>query len=170
MKNMSLLVFVILLVFACEDKTKNPTLPSNNWEAMTWKTTLSDSLHSGSSYLSVYSEIYSYTEHKKHDLTATVSIRNINKRDTVFIKNAEYYNTKGELIRTYFDTPIFVKPMETLEIIIDENDKSGGSGANFVFDWLVPKNAHIPYFEAVMITTYGQQGLSFTTQGLTIKE
>ena len=170
MKNISLLLFVILLVFGCNQKTENEALPSNNWQTMQYNNILNDSLVSGASYLSVYSHIYSKTEHKTHDLTATVGIRNINKRDTIFIKNANYYDTKGDLIRTYFKSPIFLKPMQTIEIVIDENDRSGGSGANFVFDWLVPKNGQAPFFEAVMITTYGQQGLSFTTQGITINE
>jgi len=59
--------------------------------------------------------------------------------------------------------------MQTIEIVIDEKDKTGGTGANFAFDWLMTKNTNAPYFEGVMITTYGQQGLSFTTQGVLIK-
>ena len=170
MKNVSLLIFVALFVLGCSKKTNTDELPSNNWEVIKWNTKLDDSLISGASYLSVYSQIYSTTEHKTHDLTATVSIRNINKRDTIFVKNAKYFDTKGNLIRTYFESPIFVKPMQTIEIVIEEKDKSGGTGANFVFDWLVSKSANAPYFEGVMITTYGQQGLSFTTQGVVINE
>ncbi|WP_299254323.1 DUF3124 domain-containing protein [uncultured Lacinutrix sp.] len=170
MKKVSLLIFVSLFVFACGKNTKNDKLPSNNWEAMQWNNKLDTSLVSGASYLSVYSQIYSTTEHKTHDLTSTVSIRNINKKDTVFIKSAKYYDTKGDLMRTYFESPIFVKPMQTIEIVIDEKDKTGGTGANFVFDWLAPKKEKAPYFEGVMITTYGQQGLSFTTKGVIINE
>ncbi|AUC81876.1 DUF3124 domain-containing protein [Lacinutrix sp. Bg11-31] len=170
MKNVSLLIFVSLFVLACGKNTKDDVLPSNNWEAMQWNSKLDTSLVSGATYLSVYSQIYSTTEHKTHDLTATVSIRNINKSDTIFIKNANYFNTKGDLLRTYFEAPIYVKPMQTIEIVINEKDKSGGTGANFVFDWLAPKKEKAPYFEGVMITTYGQQGLSFTTKGVIINE
>ncbi|MBB3122729.1 putative lipoprotein NlpE involved in copper resistance [Mesoflavibacter sabulilitoris] len=169
MKNYLFLILLVFVVLGCNHKTENEALPSNNWQAMKWTESLSDSLVSGSTYLSVYSHIYSTTEHKTHDLTATVSIRNINKQDTIFVKNASYYDTKGNLIRTYFNSPIFVKPMQTIEIVIDEKDKSGGSGANFVFDWLVSKQSNKPYFEGVMITTYGQQGLSFTTRGIEIE-
>jgi hypothetical protein len=30
--------------------------------------------------------------------------------------------------------------METIEIVVDEEDKDGGTGANFVFDWSMKKN------------------------------
>lgn len=170
MKNVLLLTLVVLSVLGCTEKTKYDVLPSVNWESIKWDHKLGDSLNTGSTYLSIYSQVYSTTEHKTHGLTATVSIRNINKRDTIFVKNANYYDTKGDLIRTYFETPIYIKPMQTIEIVINEKDKSGGTGANFVFDWLAAKNVHAPFFEAVMITTYGQQGLSFTTQGVSIDE
>jgi hypothetical protein len=96
----------------------------------------------------------------------TVSLRNVSTTDAIYILKADYYNTKGDLIRSYFDSPIFIKPLETIEIVIDEKDSHGGSGANFIFDWATQKNSHEPVFEAVMISTSGQQGISFTTQGL----
>jgi hypothetical protein len=120
----------------------------------------------GSTYLPIYSEIYQRNQNFTFDLTATVSIRNISIADTIYLYKADYYNTHGELIHKYFDYPVYVKPMETLEIVVDEDDKKGGTGANFVFDWSVKKNSLIPFFEAVMISTTGQQGLSFTTQGI----
>ena len=98
-------------------------------------------------------------------MTATISMRNINKLDTIFINKAEYFDTHGNAIRTYFDFPIFLKPMETVEIIINEIDGEGGTGGNFVFDWLIKEKSLNPYFEGIMISTSGQQGLSFATQG-----
>ena len=76
----------------------------------------------------------------------------------------------AENIRQYIRKPIFIKPLETLEIIIEEQDTEGGSGANFIFDWAKTKDKNPPLFEAVMISTYGQQGLSFTTRGVPISE
>lgn len=128
-----------------------------------------DSLVSGTSYLSIYSQIYSLSEHKTHDLTATVSMRNINLKDSIFISNAEYYNSEGVLIRTYFDHPIYIAPLETVEIVIDEEDQAGGTGANFIFNWKIPHGLNAPLFEGIMISTSGQQGLSFTTSGIKIK-
>ncbi len=96
-------------------------------------------------------------------------MRNVNRRDTVYLGHAEYYGTTGELIRTYFQGPIYILPLETVEIVIDEIDKAGGTGANFLFDWQIRPGANAPFFECVMISTSGQQGLSFATRGVLLK-
>jgi len=59
--------------------------------------------------------------------------------------------------------------LETVEIVIDQEDQTGGTGANFIFYWRTCSKKIEPLFEGVMISTYGQQGLSFTTQGKRIK-
>jgi hypothetical protein len=92
-------------------------------------------------------------------------MRNTNLKDSIFINNASYFDTEGNLIRTYFNKPIFLKPMETVEIVIDELDKQGGTGANFIFDWAIKQTSNEPLFEGIMISTSGQQGLSFSTIG-----
>jgi hypothetical protein len=56
--------------------------------------------------------------------------------------------------------------METVEIIIHRDDISGGTGANFNFDWAVKKENEEPLFEAVMIWVSSAQGVSFTTRGV----
>jgi hypothetical protein len=93
-------------------------------------------------------------------------MRNTSPQDTIYLTKATYYNTSGQKIRSYFQGAVYIAPMETLEIVIEEADTEGGSGANFVFDWAVTAGAPKPYFEAVMISTSGQQGLSFVTTGI----
>lgn len=168
MKDMSkLLSLIIMLLFtvSCENNKEISFVNNTNWKSRTVNHAIGDSLIHGKTYLSVYSQIYSETEHRIHGLTATVSLRNINIVDTVYIDKATYFNTHGEAIRTYFEKTIFIVPMETVEIIIDELDEAGGTGANFLFDWSIKPNSNEPFFESVMITTSGQQGISFTTQG-----
>ncbi|TYB77470.1 DUF3124 domain-containing protein [Bizionia gelidisalsuginis] len=168
MKNFLLLLSVCFVLVACNGKAEVSSINPINWNKRTILLPKSNALVTGKTYLSVYSEIYGLTEHRTQGLTATVSIRNINPNDTIYINKAEYFNTHGELIRTYFSKTVFIKPLETIEIIIDERDKEGGSGANFVFDWSISEGIHDPFFEAVMISTSSQQGISFTTQGLKI--
>lgn len=165
MKRILVLILGILIFQACEEPQEVSSINPVNWERRTVNQALGDSLSRGETYLSVYSSIYSFTEHRTHELTATVSMRNTNRSDSIYIDKAEYFNTKGESIRVYFNKTIFIRPMETVEIVIDEIDKEGGTGANFLFEWRVPTGAHEPLFEGVMISTSGQQGLSFTTQG-----
>ena len=164
---MVFIFFILLCLTSCKtDKKIDDDITTINWKKRSIQLKDSDSLIKGSSYLSVYSEIYSITEHRTINLTVTASLRNISSTDTIYIEHADYFNTKGDLIRRYFDTPVFLKPLETIEIIIDEKDTKGGSGANFIFEWAHKKNSNEPVFDAVMISTSGQQGISFTTQGV----
>ena len=156
---------------SCQEATRGVSSADPvNWARRTATPEPDESLRAGASYLSVYSEIYSQSEHLTHNLTATVSMRNTSRTDTLYIGRAEFFNTAGESIRNYFDHPIFIAPMETVEIVIDEHDQEGGTGGNFLFDWQVIPGADPPLFEAVMISTSGQQGLSFSTRGVEIQQ
>jgi hypothetical protein len=169
MKNIFLIFTFLFLAISCEENMEVSSVNPVNWAKRMANKSTTDSLLTGKTYLSVYSQIHSRTEHITHDLTVTVSMRNVSSKDTIFIEKAEYFNTEGKLIRTYFDKLIFIAPMETVEIVINEDDQDGGTGANFIFDWKIKPNSNTPFFEGIMISTSGTQGLSFTTQGRTIK-
>lgn len=162
-----ILLLFLMTLFACKNEVPMSSINPVNWDKRKISPKEQDSLVRGSTYLSVYSQIYSQTESKTVDLTATVSLRNLNHVDTIYVEKAIYYDTHGMAIRTYFNETIFIAPMETVEIIIDESDKDGGTGANFIFDWNVKPGSNKPVFEAVMISTYGR-GLSFSTEGIEI--
>lgn len=164
MKNVLAVFTFSLVLFSCQYPKEQDSM-TPNWDSKLVYSLPNDSLINGSTYLSVYSQIYSLTGHKTHNLTATISLRNTSREDTIYIEKATYYGTKGEHITDYVDHLIFIRPMGTLEIVIDEIDKDGGTGANFVFDWKTKVATSEPLFEAVMISTSGQQGLSFVTQG-----
>jgi hypothetical protein len=165
-----LILFFISAIFSCEDSNQNiSSINPENWAKRSININKSDSLISGKTYLSIYSQIYSQSEHKTHNLTAMVSLRNTSIKDTIYLLKAEYFDTHGKSVRTYFNQSIFLAPLETTEIIIDEKDISGGTGSNFIFDWKTPKNCPEPLFEGIMNSTMGQQGLSFVTQGYRIE-
>ena len=169
MKFSILNILIVVLLFSCNKKKKISSINPENWSNRAINLSLEDSLEYGKSYLSIYSQIYSITEHKTHNLTSMVSMRNTSDLDTIYLLRAEYYDTHGKSVRKYFDSPIFLAPMETTEIIIDERDVTGGTGSNFILEWKIPQNCSEPIFEAVMTSTMGQQGLSFTTQSKRIK-
>lgn len=158
---------LVLLFVSCNEDDSSDSIHVNNWTERSIDIDYLDtSLTFGSTYLSVYSSVYSYSEKRTTDLTATVSMRNLSKSDSVYILKAEYFDTHGNLIRTYFDHPIYLSPMETVEIVIHQSDTEGGTGANFVFDWAKTTGINDPFFEAVMISMSSQQGLSFSTHGV----
>ena len=156
---------VVCLGFLVSCSGSIPTEPNLHdfWSQRTIKNKNINALYQASSYLSVYSEIYSNNEKTTHNLTVTLSMRNISSADTIFILNANYYNTEGHLIKSYFEHPIYILPLETAELVITEK---GGTGGNFIFDWASNGPEIEPLFEGVMISTSGQQGISFVTQGV----
>jgi hypothetical protein len=160
---------MLVLVLGCNDTKEISSINPENWSKRTANLSAKDSLEYGKSYLSIYSQIYSMSEHKTHNLTAMISLRNTSDTDTIYLLKAKYFDTHGVLVRTYFEKPIFLAPMETTEIIIDEIDTSGGTGSNFIFEWNIPKGCPEPLFEGIMNSTVGQQGLSFTTKAIRIK-
>lgn len=64
--------------------------------------------------------------------------------------------------------PRTLGPLGTMEIIIEERDVSGGSGANFVVEWRAEAPVNPPIMETVMISTAHGQGISFTGRGVPI--
>ena len=171
MKNFFAIIILSILFFSCEEKASNfDKIPSLHLKDRLATTNEADSLlKKGKTYLSIYSQVYSLSEHRKHNLTVTVSMRNTSLSDTLYLEKADHYSTKGKLIKSYLEKTIFIAPMETLEIVINEEEIASGTGGNFIFDWKIKKNAHEPLFESVMISTTSQQGLSFSSQGVKIE-
>ena len=118
-------------------------------------------------YVPIYSDIYNQTRDSRTLLTATLSIRNTSIRDSLFISKIDYYNTGGDVVRNYLEQPIYLKPMESIDYVIEQQDTSGGSGANFLIDWYSKKPLN-PLFQAVMVGGLGAQAFSFTTEGVEV--
>ncbi|NND34346.1 MAG: DUF3124 domain-containing protein [Saprospiraceae bacterium] len=169
MKSLLLLTLTFFFFSSCFEKKEMSSINPENWSKRRIDISSRDSLEYGKSYLSVYSQIYSMSEHKTHNLTVMVSLRNTSDMDTIYLLKAEYFDTHGVPVRTYFNNSIFLAPMETTEIIIDEHDISGGTGSNFLIEWKIPMGCPEPLFEGIMNSTMGQQGLSFTTQSKRIE-
>ncbi|PHI18148.1 hypothetical protein CEQ90_19470 [Lewinellaceae bacterium SD302] len=166
------LVLTLTLIVGCESTQSNArvtSIPTEEWSLRQTTIPDQDSLVSGSTYLSSYSQVYVRSKSYLFSLTGTISIRNTSLQDTVYVERAAYYGTGGKELRNYFEKPIFLAPMETIEIIISEEDVEGGTGDNFVFDWYKSPGVSDPFFEGVFISVHGQQGISFTTQGIRVK-
>ena len=121
-------------------------------------------------YVPIYSHIYSSTKDSEFLLTATLSIRNTSFADTLYVGLIDYYNTRGDLVRSYLESPIYLGPMATIDYVVDENDELGGSGANFIVAWSANNPTINPVIQAVMISTNGQQGVSFSVDGVSISK
>ncbi len=120
-------------------------------------------------YVPAYSHIYSGDNEKPFLLTITLSIRNIDMKQSITVTKVDYYETKGDLLKKMLDTSVTLKPLESIRYVIPQKDKTGGSGANFIVEWEAVDYVNPPIVETVMIGTQAQQGVSFTSRGHAIK-
>ncbi len=158
-------LMITLVSYGCNQSNGRMIAQPLNWTGRIVDEISGNASVVGSTYLSVYSEIYIYSENDFRPMTATISIRNTNRADTVFVNKIEYFNTHGTLVKSYIDNSIFIAPMETVEIVIGQMDLEGGTGANFYFDWAIARGVNAPFFEGIMVSHTGAQAFSFVTQG-----
>lgn len=119
-------------------------------------------------YVPIYSDIYNKNRGERTFLTATLSVRNTSLRDTLFLTTVDYYDTAGDLVRSYIEEPIYLKPLESLDYVIEESDKAGGTGANFLVGWYANEGV-TPLMQAVMVGGLGHRAFSFITEGIDTK-
>lgn len=116
-------------------------------------------------YVPCYSHIYAGNRELKVLLTVTLSIRNVDPKQSITITSVDYYGTKGELLKKYLNQAVVLGPFESTRYVIPQKDKSGGSGANFLVAWKSGKPVNPPLMESIMIGAEGQLGISFTSRG-----
>ena len=121
-------------------------------------------------YVPAYSHIYSGNREQPFLLTITLSVRNIDPTHRIKITAIDYYETQGKLLKKYLNRPVLLNPLESARYIVPENDRSGGSGANFIVAWESEQNCNPPIVEAIMIGTQNQQGISFISRGKAIAD
>ncbi len=116
-------------------------------------------------YVPIYSHIYFRDSRRGIDLAATLSIRNTDGATPIRITAVRYYDNAGALVRRYVDTPVPVGPMASTNFLVEQQDDTGGVGANFIVEWRADRAVVPPVIEAVMISASNSQGISFVTQG-----
>ena len=112
-------------------------------------------------YVPVYSHIY-YDGGRPYLLETTLSIRNVDPNQPVYVSKADYYDTAGKLAKKKLDRLIKLDPLQTIEFLVERHDASGGSGANFIVEWhAADQSVHAPLIEAVMVGRSGTNAVSF---------
>lgn len=125
--------------------------------------------YSDTFYVPIYSDIYIDEQHPKNLLSATLSIRNVSDTDTLFVSKIDYYNTAGELVRHFIDQTIALPAMASVNYVVEREDETGGSGANFIVEVSASNNIAAPRIQAVMIGEYSNKGFSFSVDGSSVK-
>jgi hypothetical protein len=119
-------------------------------------------------YVPVYSHIYQQKQNRTFNLTSTLSFRNTDLNRSVTLKKVYYFDSKGNLVEKYLDGNQTIKPLSSVSYVIEEADLRGGVGANFLVLWESKQKVNKPVIETIMISTSGQQGISFVSEGRVI--
>lgn len=116
-------------------------------------------------YVPVYSQIYYRDARRVIGLAVTLSVRNTDPERAIDITQVRYYDSAGRLLHSYVRQPVRLGPMASKEYVLGERDARGGAGANFLVEWTAAEPVTEPVVEAVMVSTYSGQGISFTSTG-----
>lgn len=121
-------------------------------------------------YVPVYSNVFAGPRKLPLQLAATLSIRNTDLSTPFRVTAIDYYDTNGKLVRRHLERPAVVSPLATIYVHIEEKDKLGGFGANFIVRWQADSAINAPVVECVIIGATGGQGISFVSPGQEIRE
>ncbi len=113
-------------------------------------------------YVPVYSNIFSAPRKIPFNLATMLSIRNTDMSHAITVISADYYDSRGTLLRRFYPRPIILGPLESTYVYIPEDDVSGGAGANFIVKWHASREVNAPLVESVMTGMRSGQGISFT--------
>lgn len=171
MRLLKFLVIIVIATSSCVETNVNLNAKGEDkFEAKEIDDIPLNAVYSDTTYVSVYSDIYSETKDIRFNLTATLSLRNTSLRHSIYISSVDYYGSSGERENQYLTKPIELEPLQTVEYVVEEIDSLGGTGANFIITWSSENSKVDPLFESIMISTQGQQGISFTSRGVSISE
>jgi hypothetical protein len=123
----------------------------------------------GSIYVPAYSSVSMVPGQLRADFSVTLSIHNASQDKPLVLKRVAYFNTAGQLVESYLQQPIALRPFGTVEIFISQNDLRGGTGANFIVDWAAVGEVAEPVVEALMIGSVGAGYYAFISQGRLIR-
>ncbi len=121
----------------------------------------------GAAYVPAYSHVYSKGG-LPHLLEVTLTVHNTDPEQPMSITRADYYDTKGKLLRRYVTSPEQLAPFETRTFVVEQSDYKGGSGSNFHVGWAAQSPVSPPVIEAVMVGVDPQYQVSFVRSGVPI--
>jgi len=120
-------------------------------------------------YVPVYSHIFHQDGSRELDLTVTLSIRNTDPGRTLTVADVGYYDSAGRRVRRYGEGPFRLGPLASEAFVVEQRDRTGGVGANFLVVWHAEAELSPPIIEAVMISTAQAQGISLVSRGEVVR-
>ena len=101
-------------------------------------------------------------------VSSLVSIHNTDLDRPIRLLAARYFATDGKFLRDFLTAPRVLKPMETVEFLVERRDVVGGSGANFVIQWEAAVPVSPPLVQALHVEVQTNRAIVFTTDAVLI--
>ena len=120
-------------------------------------------------YVPIYSSIFVRGEKVSLNLSANVIVRNTDSANSIQITEVIYYNSEGELIKSYLNSPKKLKPMVSTYFLIEAAEDKGGWGSNFIIKWESVNKVTQPLIEAIHSGQRGAGIYSYAIRGWPIE-
>ncbi len=164
-KYLFIAVLVIILYGCGDNKSEKFYMPSETYEYV--DTDVKSLTKNQTVYVPIYSDIYQMSGNRRLALTATLSIRNTSLNDDMFVSQVDYFDSQGRPVKEYLSKTILLKPLMSVEFVVDYHEEAGGAGANFIVHWASDNKAKEPLIQAVMIGN--TEGVSFLGDAVVIE-
>jgi hypothetical protein len=125
----------------------------------------------------LYLPIYSIVQYGDRDrsgaarelpVSSLVSVHHTDLDRPIRLLAARFYATDGKFLRDFVSSPRILKPMETVEFLVERRDVAGGSGANFVIQWEAAMPVSPPLVQALHVEVQTNRAIVFTTDAVLI--
>ncbi len=124
------------------------------------------SLSSGQTvYVPVFSEVLFGDRSGSIPVRASVFVRNTDPNHAITITSNEYRDSSGKLLKNFVEKPVRVAPLATQHFDIPESDTSGHKAPSMLLRWTAERAVNAPLVQALMISVFEHQGISFVTEG-----
>ncbi|MGY8668198.1 DUF3124 domain-containing protein [Bradyrhizobium sp. UFLA05-109] len=119
----------------------------------------------GGFYVPAYSSVAMSQGKLRVDFSVTLSVHNASETQPLVLKRIAYFDTAGKMIESYLKSPVALKPLATISVVIPTEDVRGGTGANFIVDWAATGEIAEPVVEALMVGGVANAHYAFISQG-----
>lgn len=162
-----LLIFSCLLAFGCSEKPGGQAfLPSKIYHYAQVDT--GAFVQNQWVYVPVYSHLYGEDGTTTVGTTTTLSIRNTSFTDSFYVSSVVYYGSQGQRLKNYLAKTLVVRPMHSVEFVVERKESEGGAGANFMVRWHAADTlANMPLIQSV--TSIISTGFSFVNPGVAVQ-
>jgi hypothetical protein len=119
----------------------------------------------GRTFIPLHSTLLGQGGVTRLNFSGALSIHNASATNVLAIEKVEYRNGAGQLIESYLNNPVYLKPYASLQVLIAQDDVRGGTGASFTVDWSTVEGADEPLIEAIMTAFTGPHSYAILSPG-----